>query len=49
MVAVNTAIKAILRKVGARNRTQAALWALENLPDKGTPGLQPVNAVSGRI
>ena len=33
LAAVNTAIKGILRKVGARNRTQAALWALENLPD----------------
>jgi two-component system nitrate/nitrite response regulator NarL len=33
--AVNIAIKGILRKVGARNRTQAALWALENLPGHG--------------
>jgi two-component system nitrate/nitrite response regulator NarL len=33
--AVNIAIKGILRKVGARNRTQAALWALENLPGSG--------------
>ncbi|MET0742158.1 MAG: response regulator transcription factor [Microvirga sp.] len=33
--AVNIAIKGILRKVGARNRTQAALWALENLPGDG--------------
>ena len=33
--AVNIAIKGILRKVGARNRTQAALWALENLPSDG--------------
>jgi len=33
--AVNIAIKGVLRKVGARNRTQAALWALENLPGQG--------------
>jgi len=35
--AVNIAMKGILRKVGAQNRTQAALWALENLPDDERP------------
>jgi two-component system nitrate/nitrite response regulator NarL len=35
--AVNIAMKGILRKVGAKNRTQAALWALENLPDDERP------------
>ncbi len=29
-------VKAILRKVGAANRTQAALWATEHLTTKGS-------------
>jgi len=30
-------VKAILRKIGASNRTQAALWATEHLPRKRDP------------
>ncbi len=36
--AVHIAMKNILRKLAVQNRTQAALWALENLPDnRGDP------------
>jgi len=35
--AVNVAMKGILRRIGVRNRTQAALWALENLQDERAP------------
>ena len=28
---VKTHVKAILRKIGVKNRTQAALWAIANL------------------
>jgi len=32
--AVNVAMKGILRRIGVQNRTQAALWALENLQNE---------------
>jgi two-component system nitrate/nitrite response regulator NarL len=31
---VKVHVKAILRKIGAANRTQAALWAFQRLPNK---------------
>jgi two-component system, NarL family, nitrate/nitrite response regulator NarL len=34
---VKAHVKAILRKVGVKNRTQAAMWALSNLPQSGQP------------
>jgi len=34
---VKTHIKAILRKINVRNRTQAALWAVKNLPTYSEP------------
>ena len=30
-------VKAILRKIGATNRTQAAMWASQRLPRRGVP------------
>jgi two-component system nitrate/nitrite response regulator NarL len=30
-------VKAILRKIGATNRTQAAMWASQRLPSRGVP------------
>ena len=30
-------VKAILRKIGAANRTQAAMWASQRLPRRGVP------------
>ena len=33
---VKTHVKTILRKVGAKNRTQAALWAYENMQGRGS-------------
>jgi two-component system, NarL family, nitrate/nitrite response regulator NarL len=36
---VKVHVKAILRKVGAANRTQAAIWATENLPTRGAAAL----------
>jgi two-component system nitrate/nitrite response regulator NarL len=38
---VKVHVKAILRKVGAANRTQAAMWATEHL---GTGGKQVLHA-----
>jgi two-component system, NarL family, nitrate/nitrite response regulator NarL len=32
-------VKAILRKIGASNRTQAAMWASQRLPRRGVSGL----------
>ena len=32
---VKVHVKAILRKIGAGNRTQAAIWAADHLPDEG--------------
>ena len=37
VAAINIAMKGIFRKIDARNRTQAALWALENLPNGRGP------------
>ncbi len=34
---VKVHVKAILRKIGAANRTQAAMWASERLPQQGRP------------
>lgn len=34
---VKVHVKAILRKIGAANRTQAAMWASERLPRQGRP------------
>jgi len=34
---VKTHIKAILRKINVRNRTQAALWAVKHLPTYSEP------------
>jgi two-component system nitrate/nitrite response regulator NarL len=39
---VKTHIKAILRKINVRNRTQAALWAVKHLP----PSSEPVQDVA---
>jgi two-component system nitrate/nitrite response regulator NarL len=36
---VKVHVKAILRKVGAANRTQAAMWAMQHLPSKGEASL----------
>jgi two-component system nitrate/nitrite response regulator NarL len=36
---VKVHVKAILRKVGAANRTQAAMWATTHLPKNGTVSL----------
>lgn len=33
-------VKAVLRKIGAANRTQAAMWAAEHLPKKGKASLR---------
>lgn len=42
---VKTHVKAILRKIGVKNRTQAALWAINNLGLSGEPPKEvlPVN------
>jgi two-component system nitrate/nitrite response regulator NarL len=36
---VKVHIKAILRKVGAANRTQAAMWAMDHLPARAEASL----------
>jgi two-component system nitrate/nitrite response regulator NarL len=36
---VKVHVKAILRKTGAANRTQAAVWATEHLPTRGGASL----------
>jgi two-component system nitrate/nitrite response regulator NarL len=40
---VKVHVKAILRKVGAANRTQAAMWAAAHLVEADRPSLQNVN------
>jgi two-component system nitrate/nitrite response regulator NarL len=37
---VKVHVKAILRKIGAANRTQAAMWATTHLPTSGAPSLR---------
>jgi DNA-binding NarL/FixJ family response regulator len=34
---VKVHLKSVLRKIGADNRTQAAIWALANLPEINVP------------
>jgi two-component system nitrate/nitrite response regulator NarL len=35
---VKVHLKSLLRKIGVENRTQAAIWALSNLPEPGAAG-----------
>ena len=43
---VKVHLKAILRKLGARNRTQAALWSVSHLGANGTAPLGPTAPTS---
>ncbi len=36
---VKVHVKAILRKIGATNRTQAAMWAMDHLPPRAEASL----------
>ena len=36
---VKVHVKAILRKIGATNRTQAAMWAIDHLPQQAEASL----------